>query len=293
VETIVITGARGQLGRALNRVLVGHKPIALDHGKLDITAADAVERTLGEIRPQVVLNTAAFNRVDDAEDQEEDAYRINATGPEVLARACRRVGALLVHFSTDYVFAGDRREPYGEEDPPAPCTVYGASKLAGERAVQSESARHMVIRTCGLFGARAGGGKGTNFVETVARLAAEQTMIRVVDDQQVAPTAALDLARKTAELLELWSATHDESLLGLYHVTNAGSCSWYEFARAVVRLLGANLAVEPISTAQYGARAPRPMYSVLAHRHLERLGRDDLQSWNDALAEYFSPRSGT
>ena len=293
MERIVITGARGQLGRALGRVLAEHEPIALDHGKLDITDADAVERALRSIQPQVVLNTAAFNRVDDAEEQAEDAYHINATGPQALARACNTLGALLVHFSTDYVFAGDGRQPYGEEDPPAPRTVYGASKLAGERAVQSDSTRHMVIRTCGLFGTRAGGGTGTNFVETVARLAAEQTMIRVVDDQQVAPTAALDLARKTAELLELWSATHDESLLGLYHVTNAGSCSWYEFARAVVRSLGANLAVEPISTAQYGARAPRPMYSVLARRHLERLGRDDLRPWSEALQDYLSPRIGT
>jgi len=291
VERIVITGARGQLGRALGRVLAPRHPTALHHGELDIADADAVERTLDALRPEVVLNTAAFNRVDDAEEQSDDAYRINAEGPQALAKACNRLGTLLVHFSTDYVFAGDGREPYGEDDLPAPRTVYGASKLAGERAVQRDSTLHMVIRTCGLFGAGAGGGKGTNFVDTIVRLAAERTMVRVVDDQQVAPTAAIDLAHKTVELLERWSATRDESLLGLYHLTNAGSCSWYEFAREVVRSIGASLVVEPISTAQYGARAPRPMYSVLARRHLDRLGLDDLRPWNEALADYLAAAS--
>jgi len=286
VEPIVITGARGQLGLALRRVLAAAQPIALSHQELDIADPTAVERRLEALRPGVVINAAAFNRVDDAEDNHEDAYRANAEGPRALARACARLGALLVHFSTDYVFAGDRREPYAEEDLPAPRTVYGASKLAGERAVRDESQLHMVIRTCGLFGARAGGGKGSNFVDTIVRLAAERTTIRVVDDQTVAPTAALDLAEKTAELLERWAATRDDSLLGLYHVTNAGSCSWYELACEVVRSIGARLAIEPISTAQYGARAPRPTYSVLARRHLARLGCDDLCSWSDALARY-------
>jgi dTDP-4-dehydrorhamnose reductase len=288
VDRIVITGARGQLGLALRRVLADREPIALAHEDLDIADGAAVDRRLREIAPRVVLNAAAFNRVDDAEERSEDVYRVNAEGPRALARACRHLRALFVHFSTDYVFSGDASEPYGEEDAPRPRSVYAASKLAGEQAVAGETALHMVIRTCGLFGMRTRGGKGTNFVDTVLRVARERSTIRVVDDQHVAPTAAVDLARKTAELLERWSTTAERSLLGLYHVTNAGSCSWYEFAREIVRLSGVELEVEPISTAQYGARAPRPAYSVLAHGHLARLGLDDLRPWNAALAEYLA-----
>ncbi len=241
----------------------------------------------------MVFNAAAFNRVDDAEERPEEARRVNAAGPAVLARACRAHDALLVHFSTDYVFSGDGRTPLGEEAPPSPRSAYGASKLAGERAVAAEGARHMTLRTCGLYGSRAAGGKGGNFVDTIRRLAAERGTIRVVDDQRVSPTSAADLAAKTIGIVDRWLVTRAADLLGLYHVTNAGSCSWYEFAREIVRLGGLGAAVEPISTVQYGARAPRPAYSVLARHHLGRLGLDDMRSWRDALAEYLSPRSGT
>jgi dTDP-4-dehydrorhamnose reductase len=293
VGPIVITGARGQLGRALASVLADHAPIILDHGTLDVAEAAAVEQRIAAFRPEAVFNTAAFNRVDDAEEQAEEAFRTNATGPQALARACRAHGAMLVHFSTDYVFAGDRVTPYVEDDAPAPRTVYGASKLAGEQSVRSESPLHIVIRTSALFGSRGRGGKGTNFVDTMLRLAAERTTLRIVDDQRVSPTSARDLAIKSVELLERWRTTRSADLLGLYHVTNAGSASWCEFAREIFRQCGLAVAVEPISTAEYGARAARPAYSVLAHHHLERLGLDDMRPWQDALGDYLNPRSGT
>jgi dTDP-4-dehydrorhamnose reductase len=292
VARLLITGARGQLGRALAERLQG-RAVACAHAELDIADASAVDRRLASERPAVVFNAAAFNRVDDAEERPEEALRVNATGPAVLAEACRAHDALFVHFSTDYVFSGDGRTPLGEEDAPSPRSAYGASKLAGERAVAAESPQHMIIRTCGLYGSREPGGKGGNFVDTIRRLAAERGTIRVVDDQRVSPTWAADLAAKTIEIVDRWLVTRAGELLGLYHVTNAGSCSWYEFAREIVRLSGLGAAVEPISTAQYGARAPRPAFSVLARRHLGRLGLDDMRSWREALAEYLSPRSGT
>jgi dTDP-4-dehydrorhamnose reductase len=293
VATIVITGARGQLGRALATVLADRSPAALDRDDLDVADAEAVDRVIRSLRPEVVFNAAAFNLVDEAERRAEEAFRINAEGPRSLARACRDQGALLVHFSTDYVFAGDRRTPYAEEDLPAPRTVYGASKLAGEEAVRSESPLHVVIRTAALFGSSGRGGKGTNFVDTMLRIGAERSTLRIVDDQHVSPTLAMDLAVKTVELCELWRRTRSADVLGLYHVTNAGSASWCEFAREIFRRRGLAVTVEPISTAEYGARAPRPAYSVLARRHLERLGLDDMRAWQDALEAYLNPRTET
>ena len=267
--------------------------MAYPHAELDIADASAVERRIAAERPAGVLNTAAFNLVDAAEDRPDDAMRANHTGPLVLARACHLHRVLLVHFSTDYVFAGDGRTPLGEEDPASPRGVYGASKLAGERAVAAEAPQHMIMRTSGLYGSRGAGGKGGNFVDTMRRLASKRDVIRVVDDQHVSPTSAADLAAKTIELVDRWLATPAPDLLGLYHITNAGSCSWYEFACEIVRRSGLGAAVEPISTAHYGARAPRPAYSVLARRHLARLNLDDMRPWREALADYLNPRSGT
>jgi dTDP-4-dehydrorhamnose reductase len=292
VARLLITGGRGQLGRALAERLQGRAAVCA-HAELDVADAPAVNRRMAEERPAVVFNAAAFNRVDDAEEQPEEAMRVNATGPLVLAQACRAHDALLVHFSSDYVFSGDGRAPLGEEEPPCPRSAYGASKLAGERAVAAEGPRHMIIRTCGLYGSPGEGGRGGNFVDKIRRLAVERGTIRVVDDQRVSPTSAADLAAKSIEIVDRWLVTRAADLLGLYHVTNSGSCSWYEFALEIVRLSGLDAAVEPISTAQYGARAPRPLYSVLARRHLGRLGLDDLRSWKDALAECLNPRIGT
>src|SRR5882724_9427547 len=168
---IVITGARGQLGRALALRLAARSPIALDHRDLDIADPTAVALRIGEIRPEVVIKAAAFNLVDDAETRPDDAFRVNAVGPWALARESARHGALFVHFSTDYVFAGDARAAYSEADAPAPQSVYGASKLAGERLAAVNPA-HMVLRTTGLYG-EIGGGKGRNFVDTMIRLGAE------------------------------------------------------------------------------------------------------------------------
>jgi dTDP-4-dehydrorhamnose reductase len=286
MSSIVITGASGQLGRALARRLAAESPVLLATADLDIGRPADVDRKIDEIRPEVVFNAAAFNHVDDAEIRVDEAFRTNGLGPWALGRAAERHRALVVHFSTDYVFRGDATAPYAEGDPPSPQSVYAASKLAGEQLVERANPRHMVIRTAALYGRGGSGGKGTNFVETMLRLGTENRSIRVVDDQRTSPTFAEDLAAKVVELFRLWRATRDDALLGLYHVTNAGSATWYELACEIFRLTGRNVAVEPTSTEEFGARAQRPAFSVLARRHLERLGLDDLRPWQNALADY-------
>lgn len=287
---ILITAARGQLGQDLSRALASKAPVALDRDRLDVADPAAVARALADVRPDVVLNTAAYNHVDRAEDEPAEAFRANALGPYALARACEAVGALLVHFSTDYVFGTSAPTPRLEHDAPSPRGVYGVSKLAGEQLVRAAASRHMVIRTSGLYGLHGRGGKGANFVETMLALAAERKKIRVVSDQVLAPTFSEDLARKVAELLERWGRDRAPSLLGLYHVTSLGSCSWFEFAAEIFRRRGITAELEPVSTAEYGARAPRPAFSVLAHGHLERLGLDSMRHWSDALAAYLEKR---
>jgi dTDP-4-dehydrorhamnose reductase len=290
VARIVILGAGGQLGTSLARRLAEHSPTALDRAELDVGDPQAVDRQLGELRPEIVLNAAAFNDVDGAETQIDEAFRANAVAPWLLARASRACGALFVHFSTDYVFRGDALAPYGEDDATAPLGVYGASKLAGERLVVAANPVHMLIRTSAVFGRSARPPRRRNFIDTMVALAGSRPL-RVVNDQRVSPTWSEDLAAKTVELVLRWQASPSADLLGLFHVTNSGSCTWHELACEALRRSGIDVAIEPITSGAYGARAPRPAYSVLAHRRLERLGIDDLPPWQEAVGAYL--RGGT
>jgi len=191
-----------------------------------------------------------------------------------------------VHFSTDYVFDGRRSTPYREEDPPGPLSHYGESKLAGERLALTRCRRALVFRVCGLFGvARSAGKGGTNFVETMLRLAREGRPIRVVRDQVLTPSYTLDLAPK------VWRAVA-RAAHGVYHLTNAGETSWYDFAREIFRLSGLTPDLTGVTAAEYGARARRPAYSVLGHGRLAALGEDDLRPWQEALAAYLRERAG-
>lgn len=287
----LITGARGQLGAELGRKLAAGSFVALDRSALDVTDAAAVAARIDEHRPDVVVNAAAYNQVDLAEDEPEAAFRANALAPLFLARSCRRSGALLVHFSTDYVFGGPAADVRREDDAPRPESVYAVSKLAGEELVRGATALHLILRTSGLYGLHGSGGKGGNFVETMFRLAAAGKTLRVVDDQVLTPTFAADLADKTVELVDRWRRERSPDLLGLHHVTNAGACSWFEFAAEIFRQSGLAVDLRPTSTAAYGARAKRPARSVLARDHLARLGMDDLRDWRAALAAYLAERA--
>jgi dTDP-4-dehydrorhamnose reductase len=278
-------GAAGQLGRELTQRL-GKDAAALTRAEADLTRAGAARAALGALRPDVVFNCAAYNLVDRAESEPEAAFAVNAWGVRELALACRDLGCALVHFSTDYVFGLEdgRRTPYAEADAPGPVSVYGLSKLAGEYLVRALCPRHFVVRTCGLYGVWGSGGKGGNFVETMLRLAGQGKPLRVVADQVCTPSYAADVAEAALALVR--AGRH-----GLYHVRSGGACSWYEFARAIFELAGVRADVTPIASAEYGAAARRPAYSVLGMGAYEALGLPRLRPWREALAAYLEERA--
>jgi dTDP-4-dehydrorhamnose reductase len=279
-----VLGCAGQLGSDLCRRL-GDEVVPLSRAEADLTRADQLDSTLRRLHPDIVFNCAAYNLVDRAEQEPEAAFAVNAWGVRQLALVCRDLDCLLVHFSTDYVFGldEDRRTPYRETDVPGPVSVYGLSKLAGEYVVRSLCPRHFVIRTCGLYGAWGRGGKGSNFVETMLRLAQAGKSLRVVDDQMCTPTYTADLASATAELVQT-------QRYGLYHVTNAGSCSWFEFARRIFEQAGLQADLSPIASKDYGAVARRPGYSVLANQKYQETSLYQLRHWQDALRAYLLER---
>jgi dTDP-4-dehydrorhamnose reductase len=283
-----LIGAAGQLGFDLARTFdLPGELVPLTRADLDVLDPATAERVLGALRPTHVVNTAAYNLVDRAEDERDRAFALNAEAVGSLADVCQRLGATLVHFSTDYVFDGARRAPYREADAPHPLSVYGESKLAGERLATARCEQVAIFRVCGLFGMAGSAGKGrTNFVETMLRLAAGGRPIRVVRDQVLAPSYTRDVAATVWRVLARGG-------LGLYHVTNAGETSWFDFAREIFRLSGGGAEVVPVTSEEFGARARRPPYSVLAHERLAALGEDRLRSWRDALAAYLCERAVT
>jgi dTDP-4-dehydrorhamnose reductase len=278
-----VIGAGGQLGRELCGLLPG-EVVPLTHAQADLTRPDTLRAALDEARPDVVVNCAAYNFVDKAESEPEAAFAVNALGVRSLARLAGEWGWDLVHYSTDHVFGLDagRTTPWAEADAPGPVSAYGLSKLAGEYAVRAGCPKHVVIRTCGLYGLGGQGGKGTNFVETMLRLAGQGRPVRVVADQVCTPTSCADLARATVDLLEV--GRH-----GLFHLTNAGGCSWHEFAAAVFEMAGVRADLTAITSAEFGAPARRPAYSVLACGAASALGVA-LRPWREALADYLARR---
>jgi dTDP-4-dehydrorhamnose reductase len=280
---VMLIGAGGQLGSDLTKVLPAETLVPLSHADIELTDGDAVRQAFERHRPDVVINTAAFHRVDDCETQMARAFQVNAFATRGLAEECRRSGAVLVHFSTDYVFAGEKREPYVETDRPGPLSVYGASKLAGEYLVAAALERHFVIRTCGLYGLGGSRSKGGNFVETMLRLGAQGKTIRVVHDQVVTPTYTADLARVVNQLIRT-------EAYGLYHITSGGSCTWFEFARRIFEFAGVGADLQPVTAEAFGAPARRPAYSVLRNQRLEALGLDDVPVWEDGLRRFLAER---
>jgi dTDP-4-dehydrorhamnose reductase len=281
--TTLLIGADGQLGSELRQTFSDDDLVPMTHGDFELTDQVHVRETLRKYRPGLILNTAAYHRVDECEDFPERAFAVNAVAVRDLAGAAKAIGAALVHFSTDYVFDGRKRTPYQEVDPPGPLSVYAASKLAGEYFVRATLPQHFVIRTCGLYGLAGSRSKGGNFVETMLRLAADEREILVVGDQIVTPTSARELARKVRQLVET-------DAYGLYHITNNGECSWYQFAQAILELSGVRPHLTETTSAAHGARAARPAYSVLDNANLRSLGLDDLREWRDALADYLAER---
>ncbi|AYL36061.1 dTDP-4-dehydrorhamnose reductase [Streptomyces fungicidicus] len=280
----LVTGAGGMLGQdVLARLAAaGERATALDRAALDLTDAAAVRRALERHRPAVVVNCAAWTAVDDAETREAEALAVNGDGPARLADACARTGAVLLHVSTDYVFAGDATAPYAEDAPTAPRSAYGRTKLAGERAVLNTLPdRGYVVRTAWLYGTG-----GANFVRTMIRLEGQREKLDVVDDQRGQPTWSADLAGLLLALGR--GALAGTAPPGVYHGTSSGETTWYGLTREIFRLLGADPdRVHPTTSEAFVRPAPRPAYSVLGHDRFAAAGVAPLRDWRAALAEAF------
>lgn len=281
---ILLIGANGQLGSDLEKALGGrgHEIVPSHHSDLDVTDAAAIERILGSVHPDAVVNTSAFHKVEECELNPELAFEVNAIAPLNLARTCSRLGALLVHFSTDYVFDGTKPSPYVETDLPVPLNMYGVSKAAGEHLIASHIERCFVVRTCGLYGVRGSSGKGGNFVETMLKKALAGEPIRVVNDQVLTPTFTGDLAEAVGHLMETRA-------YGLYHASCEGWCSWYEFARTIFELEGIEADLSAIETRETSSPVKRPPYSVMSKQRLHEMGIE-LPFWKDSLARYLKAR---
>jgi dTDP-4-dehydrorhamnose reductase len=281
-RTWLVTGAGGMLGQDVLARLdrAGERYVALDRKALDLTDADAVSAALEEHRPAVVVNCAAWTAVDDAETREDEALAINGDGPRHLAEACARTGAVLLHVSTDYVFAGDATTPYAEDAPTAPRSAYGRTKLAGEQAVLGFE-RGYVVRTAWLYGTG-----GPNFVRTMIKLEGVKDTLDVVDDQRGQPTWSADLAGLLVELG--LGALAGTAPAGVYHGTNSGETTWHGFTQEIFRLLGADPdRVRPTTSEAFVRPAPRPAYSVLGHGRFAEAGIEPLRDWRTALTEAF------
>ena len=276
---ISIVGSNGQLGRDLIGQLSDHEVIPFSRSDFDVTDHNRARSALSSAAPEMIVNLTAYHRVDDCEANVELAYAVNVLAVLNLARVANDLNATIVQFSTDYVFGGETVTPYSEASPTFPLSIYGNSRLAGEFLVQTQAKRYFLIRTSGLYGKAGSQGKGGNFVEAMLRKARNGESIRVVSDQIVTPTATLDLARQLAVIL---TTSH----YGLYHMTNEGSCSWYEFAKAIFELKDVPADLSPTSSEAYRTPARRPRYSVLENRRLKDLGLNRMLPWREALAEY-------
>jgi len=282
---LLLLGANGQLGCDLLRVFrtAGDSVIPATHAEVEVASLDRVSQVLAETKADVVLNTAAFHKVEECEKNPALAFQVNATGAMNLARVCHQSGAVLVHFSTDYVFDGHKRAPYEETDLPSPLNVYGASKVAGEQLIACNAERYFIIRTCGLYGVAGSSGKGGNFVENMLRKALAGDAMRVVDDQVLTPTYTVALAQATRDLILTQK-------FGLYHLSCEGQCSWYEFARRILELAGVDAELSPVKTTDFPSTVKRPSYSVLSKGKFRSLALS-IPSWQDALSRYLQERS--
>ena len=281
----LLLGPNGQLGHDLR---LAHRksgePFGLQtlgRDRLDLAEPEAVESVLEGMEFEALVNCTGYHRTDEVEDRATDAFTVNAHAVQAMARVCARKGARFVHVSTDYVFGGDRsrRRPLREDDPTAPVNVYGASKAMGETLARLESGDVVVLRVASLFGVAGASGKGGNFVETMIRAGRDRGALRVVDDQTMSPTATEDVARVMVRMLR------DGCPPGLYHVVNAGSATWFELAREIVRRAGVEAEVVPCATSEYPVRAARPAYSVLDNAKVAA-AFGPLPPWQDALGRY-------
>lgn len=294
LPVFLVIGCRGQVGWELMRTLqpIG-RVVGVDFPEVDLAKPDTILPSLDQVRPQVIINAAAYTAVDRAESEPDLAHRINGVAPGLLAEEARRRSAWLMHFSTDYVFDGLARTPYTEDAEPNPLNVYGCSKAAGDIAIQRVNGRYLIFRLCWVYG-----GRGQNFLRTILRLATTRDELRVVNDQYGCPTWSRLVAEATAHALtRVLGASNPEALVGVYNLACAGQATWYEFARAIWEAIPTEvrraIRVVPVTTEDYPTPARRPAYSVLDCTKLERVFGLRLPNWQTALGQVLeSPVSG-
>ena len=278
---VAVIGANGQLGTDLVGIF-REEAIPLTHKDLDVTDFESL-KILKELKPDVIINTAAYVRVDDAEIYPEKAFAVNTIGALNVARIAEEIGAINVYISTDYVFDGEKGEPYTEDDAPNPINVYGASKYAGEIFTRNYSSRHYIVRVASLYGKAGASGKGGNFVEWVIEKAKRGEGLKIVNDQFMSPTHTKDVAGTLKEFLGL------KPEFGIYHMVNEGFCSWYEFTRAIFEILGWDMEIKPIKSSELNRLARRPRFSALENRKLRKLGLS-MPGWREGLREYLKEK---
>jgi dTDP-4-dehydrorhamnose reductase len=276
---VAIIGANGQLGSDLVEVF-SEEAIPLTHRDLDVADFESVQ-ILNELKPDVVINTAAYVRVDDAEVKVEEAFRVNALGALNVAKACDELNAINVYISTDYVFDGTKNEPYTEDDVPNPINVYGLTKYSGELFTQNYSQQYYIVRVSSLYGKAGSSGKGGNFVDFMIQKARNAEEIKVVDDMFMSPTYTKDVAVMLKQFLAM------EPTFGFCHMVNEGYCTWFDFTRDIFSILGRDAEVKPIKSSDIQRLARRPIFSALKNQILENSGLH-MRNWKEALKAYLT-----
>ena len=292
MQKILLTGVNGQVGHALKTKLTEYEVIALSREQLNLTKIHDIRRVVREIKPNVIINPAAYTEVDKAESEPELAFAINVTAVQILAEEAARLGAALIHFSTDYVYDGTKKNPYVEHDELNPVSIYGKSKLAGEAAIRAVGLPHLILRTSWVYGAY-----GKNFLKTILRLAAERDALRIVGDQVGAPTSSESIANAVVQLVDVWKPTQ-ENQTGIYHLTNKGETSWYGFSCEIVNQYNVLMSgkdwpalkvnvknIAAITTADYPTPAARPANSRLNNAKLKQVFDVELPAWPHALQQ--------
>lgn len=273
---VLITGSNGQLGLELSKqlnVISGYDVIKTDRENLNILDFKSVNDAITRENPDIVINCAAHTAVDLCENDIENAYKINALGPRNLAIACEKIGSKFVQVSTDYVFDGSGKRPYREDDMTCPNSIYGTSKLMGEKFTKEFCSKYFIVRTAWLYG------DGNNFVKTMLKLSETNNELNVVDDQVGSPTSTVDLAKAIIELM-------NTEYYGTYHGTCEGQCSWYDFAKKIFKLKNIDIKVNPVTSEEFKRPAPRPAYSVLDNFMFKLVGLNSFRDWEESLAEY-------
>ncbi len=275
---ILVTGIKGQLGYDVVKALKlrGHQPIGVDREEMDLMNDNMIQDFIMNLKPEAIIHCAAYTAVDQAEEEVEICYQINAEAVRVIAECAKALDIVMIYISTDYVFDGTKESEYVETDTPNPINVYGASKLKGEQYVQQLLKKFYIVRISWVFGIN-----GKNFIKTMQRLGKEQNQLNIIHDQFGSPTYTADLAPLLVDMIET-------NQYGIYHVTNEGYCSWYEFATEIFKQIGLDITLHPITTDEYKTKAKRPLNSKMSKKKLNENGFHILPTWKEALKNYLN-----